>query len=158
MDSEPLGHTWDALTIGIWPKPFHNPAHTMKTEDRAPYAEAWSNRPKGCDDMLLLTEDRFIAETTRLNLFWMVGDGIHTPDDSCTPLCGVARKLVNHWSPWPIESGRYPLDDLLHASLVFGTNAVRGIVWIRSVGERVWPAPPTFFRQFQHEFERKAYG
>lgn len=158
VESEPLGDAWDALTIGIWPKAFHNPVHTMKTQDRTPYAEAWSNRPNGCDDMLLLTEDRFIAESTRLNLFWMVGDVLHTPDDSCTPLSGVARNLVKLWSPWPIESGRYPLDHLLHASIVFGTNAVRGVVWICSVGDRVWPAPNTFFRQFQHEFERKAYG
>jgi branched-subunit amino acid aminotransferase/4-amino-4-deoxychorismate lyase len=158
VESEPLGDTWDGLSIGIWPKPFHNPAHTLKTEDRAPYAEAWSNRPNGCDDMLLLTEDQSIAETTRLNLFWMVGDVLHTPDDTCTPLSGVARNLVRLWSPWPIEFGRYPLDDLLHASFVFGTNAVRGVVWIRSVGERVWSAPTSHFRQFQREFERKAYG
>ncbi len=158
VESEPLGDAWDALKIGIWPKPFHNPAPTMKTEDRSPYAEAWANRPNGCDDMLLLTETHHIAETTRLNLFWMVGDVLHTPDDSCTPLSGVARNLVKCWSPWPIESGRYPLDDLLRASFVFGTNAVRGIVWIRSVGDRVWPTPNTFFRQFQLDFERKAYG
>jgi branched-subunit amino acid aminotransferase/4-amino-4-deoxychorismate lyase len=158
VESEPLGQPWDALTIGIWPKPFHNPAPSTKNEDRSPYSEAWSNRTNGCDDMLLLTDDQSIAETTRLNLFWMVGDVLHTPDDSCTPLSGVARNLVKLWSPWPIEAGRYPLDDLLHASLVFGTNAVRGVVWIRSVGEQVWPAPSEPFRLFQLEFERKAYG
>ncbi len=156
--SEPLGEPWDALRIGIWPEPFFNPSPSTKNSDRSPYEAAWMNRDAGCDDMLLLTEDGSVAETTRLNVFWMKDDTLFTADATCTPLSGVAKVLVSQWSPWPVSEGRYPLAHLQQASFVFGSNAVRGIVWFRQVGDKIWAKKPDLLSKFQDNFETRAYG
>lgn len=157
LDIQPLGDPWNALRIGIWPEPFLNPDPWIKNADRSPYQAAWEQRPDGCDDMLLLTPEGFVSETTRMNVFWLRDDVLHTSDAACTPLSGVARNLVFQWSPWPVSEGRYPLEHLLGASFVFGTNAVRGVVWFRQVGDAVWPDEPELLARFKARFEQNAF-
>jgi branched-subunit amino acid aminotransferase/4-amino-4-deoxychorismate lyase len=157
LDIEPLGDPWNALTIGIWPEPFFNPNPSTKNADRTPYQAAWDQRTEGCDDMLLLTADGFVSETTRMNLFWMRDDALRTADSSCTPLAGIAKCLVKQWSPWPVIEGKYPLEHLVGASFVFGTNAVRGVVWIQQVGQKRWKAEPDLLARFRAQFEQNAY-
>ena len=157
LDIEPLGDPWNALTIGIWPEPFLNPNPSTKNADRTPYQAAWDQRHEGCDDMLLLTAEGFVSETTRMNVFWMRDDALHTADKHCTPLAGIAKCLVKQWSPWPVIEGRYPLDHLLGASFVFGTNAVRGVVWFKQVGKKRWASEPQILARFRAQFEQNAY-
>lgn len=157
LDITPLGDPWNALTIGIWPEPFVNPTPTVKSADRSPYQAAWDHRSPGCDDMLLLTAEGFVSETTRMNVFWMREDTLFTADSTCTPLSGIARCLVKQWSPWPVTEGRYPLEHLHGATFVFGTNAVRGVVWFQQVGDRRWNSEPELLARFRAQFEQNAY-
>lgn len=157
LDIEPLGEPWNALTIGIWPEPFLNPHPATKNADRTPYQAAWENRDQGCDDMLLLTADGFVAETTRMNVFWMRDDTLFTADSSCTPLAGIAKNLVTLWSPWPVTEGRYSLDHLLGSNFVFGTNAVRGVAWFQQIGHKRWESEPELLTRFRSLFEQNAY-
>lgn len=157
VEIEPLGDPWHGLRIGIWPEPFLNPTPSIKNADRTPYQSAWDHLEEGCDDMLLLTEEGFVSETTRMNVFWMREDALHTADSHCTPLNGIARCLVKQWSPWPVLEGRYPLEHLLGASFVFGTNAVRGLVWFKQVGKKRWTSEPELLARFRAQFEQNAY-
>jgi len=157
LEIDPLGDPWHGLRIGIWPEPFLNPTPAIKSADRTPYQSAWDHREEGCDDMLLLTAEGFVSETTRMNVFWMREDALHTADSHCTPLAGIARCLVKQWSPWPVLEGRYPLDHLLGASYVFGTNAVRGVVWFKQVGKKRWTSEPELLARFRAQFEQNAY-
>jgi branched-subunit amino acid aminotransferase/4-amino-4-deoxychorismate lyase len=157
LDIQPLGEPWNALTIGIWPEPFLNPDPWVKNADRSPYQAAWDQRPEGCDDMLLLTAEGYVSETTRMNVFWLRDDVLHTSDEHCTPLAGVARSLVKQWSLWPVAEGRYPLDHLSGAEFVFGTNAVRGVVWFQQVGETRWATEPELMARFRALFEENAF-
>jgi branched-subunit amino acid aminotransferase/4-amino-4-deoxychorismate lyase len=157
VEIDPLGDPWHGLRIGIWPEPFFNPTPAIKSADRTPYQSAWDHREEGCDDMLLLTEEGFVSETTRMNVFWMRDDALHTADSHCTPLAGITRCLVKQWSPWPVLEGRYPLDHLLGASYVFGTNAVRGVVWFKQVGKKRWTTEPELLARFRAQFEQNAY-
>jgi branched-subunit amino acid aminotransferase/4-amino-4-deoxychorismate lyase len=157
VEIEPLGDPWYGLRIGIWPEPFLNPTPSIKSADRSPYQSAWTHREEGCDDMLLLTEEGFVSETTRMNVFWMSEDTLFTADSHCTPLAGIARSLVKQWSPWPVLEGRYPLNHLMDASFVFGTNAVRGVVWFKQVGRKRWTSEPEPLARFHALFEQNAY-
>lgn len=158
MQIEPLGPPWQGLSLDIWPHPFENPAPHIKDACRTQYRAAWEALTPGYDDMLLITGERHIAETTRMNLFWLTGGRLRTPDDRCMPLRGIARELVCRWSPWPVETGFFTLADIGSADVVFGTNAVRGVVWIRRIGNREWTDPSADFMAFRQDFERKAYG
>lgn len=158
LTHEPLGLPWHGLVLDDAIRVYHNPAPEGKWRDRSDYEAAFASRAPGTDDAILTTADGFLSETTRMSLFWMREGILHTPDNTCAPLQGVARARVTDWSPWPVRPGRYRMDDLLAADCVFGSNAVRGVVWVRKIGTRLWEAPDTGFMVFQVEYERRAYG
>jgi hypothetical protein len=56
-----------------------------------------------------------------------------------------------------VLEGRYPLDHLMGASYVFGTNAVRGVVWFKQVGKKRWTSEPELLARFRAQFEQNAY-
>lgn len=155
---EELGEPWHGLVLAIAGEPYVNPSPAVKWKDRVAYDRAFEGRPKGADDVLLFTPDGLVTETSRMSLFWLREGTLHTPGDPCAPLQGVARSLVLDWSPWPVQTGRYPTGEVLAADLVFVSNAVRGIVWVRCLGDRRWEAPSDDFMAFRTDFERRAYG
>lgn len=155
---EELGEPWHGLVLDVAHEPYVNSAPLVKWRDRDAYEAAFASRAGGSHDALLHTPEGHVSETTRMSIFWLKEGTLHTPDDACAPLHGVARSRVMDWSPWPVRAGLFTLEDLEAAECVFGSNAVRGLVWVRRVGGREWVAPSPAFTAFQAEFERKAYG
>jgi branched-subunit amino acid aminotransferase/4-amino-4-deoxychorismate lyase len=155
---EPLGPPWHGLVLDDAVRTYHNPAPEGKWRDRSEYESAFSSRTEGTDDAILTTAAGTVSETTRMSLFWLRDGILHTPDDTCAPLQGVARSRVCQWSPWPVRLGRFTMADLCAADCAFGANAVRGVVWIRRIGAFGWEEPTTDFIAFQLDYERRAYG
>lgn len=158
LTHEPLGPPWHGLVLDDAVRVHHNDAPEGKWRDRTGYEAAFASLAPGTDDAILSSIQGFVSETTRMSLFWLTDGILHTPDDGCAPLRGVARALVMDWSPWPLRAGRYLLTDMLAADAVFATNAVRGVVWIRRIGERAWSEPLPELSAFRDDFERRAYG
>jgi branched-chain amino acid aminotransferase len=98
----------------------------------------------GDDDVLCLTPDRVICETSRSNIFLVKGERLETPAVGGPLLPGIMRGLV-------IERARLlgldvveewlPLDRIETADEAFLTNSVRGIVPLERVMDFGFPAP-----------------
>lgn len=111
----------------------------LKSNNFLPYlmAAGWAKKHE-LDDAILLNSNDRIADSTIANVF-IVKDGlIKTPVLSEGCIAGVMRKhLVNSCRKEgiPVEETMISTEDLLQASEVFLTNAIRGIRWVKQVGE-----------------------
>ena len=85
----------------------------------------------GADDALMLTIDETVSECTVANVFWVKGDTVFTPSESCDLLPGITRgilmDLISESSNLNMESGTFSLEDISSAEAIFCTNSVRGI-------------------------------
>ena len=96
---------------------------------------AWeAARQAGFDDAVWLNPAGWVAEASRANLFWISGDRIRTPDLACGLLNGVVRQWVT--AGFTVQTGQFPLADLLAADAVFLTGSVAGIRPVASLLDR----------------------
>jgi branched-subunit amino acid aminotransferase/4-amino-4-deoxychorismate lyase len=104
-----------------------------------------SARLLGYDEVLGWSENWFVWEGSRTNLFLVSGDALITPSSSGPIVPGIMRGLV-------IEQGHklamvvvtqhdVVREQLMTADEVFLTNSVRGIIPVARIGESSWPAP-----------------
>jgi branched-chain amino acid aminotransferase len=111
----------------------------IKSNSFLPYVQAvnWAKKKQLNDAVVLNAFDR-IADTTIANLF-IVSDGIiKTPALSEGCIAGVMRKhLLKSCRDegLPIEETQITVDDLQNANEVFLTNIIRGVKWVKSVGD-----------------------
>lgn len=77
----------------------------------------------GCLDGLLLNAHGEVCEAGSANLFWRVGEVLHTPALSCGVLAGTTRAALLRLSPYRVEQGSYPLSHLKQADAVVATNS-----------------------------------
>jgi aminodeoxychorismate lyase len=111
----------------------------IKSNSFLPYvvAAAWVKKNQLNDAILLNAFDN-VADTTIANLF-IVSDGIiKTPALSEGCIAGVMRRYLienGRKEGLPIEECRITVDELQNAGEVFITNAIRGIRWVKQVGE-----------------------
>ena len=88
------------------------------------------------DEALLVDAEGRVLEAAGSNVFAHFGaDGLWTPPLSLPILPGLTRAWLLERLPEASE-GTFTVDDLLRADEVFLTNAVRGIVRIRSIDGR----------------------
>jgi len=128
------------LTVAIAATP-HSPYPHKATARDAFEAAQTEARAAGADDALLLTARGLVAEGTVWSVFWWEADRLATPSLALGVLPGVARARIMELAP-TIECERGPVEIAGHS--LFATNAVRGIIPIRSLdGVPVPPDPRT---------------
>jgi branched-subunit amino acid aminotransferase/4-amino-4-deoxychorismate lyase len=109
---------------------------------------------EGADDVLCVTPDGLICETTRCNIF-LVRDGrLITPGTDGPLLPGVMRGVVLEQArivAIPVVEGPVSLDAIDSADEAFLTNSVRGILPVARLLDAELPAPgPLTQRLWDH--------
>lgn len=97
----------------------------------------------GADDALLVTADGDVAEGPTWNFFWRKGQVIRTAALEGGVLEGVTRRIIMHLAReagYQIEEGLWPPADLLEADEAFASMTSVGVVPIRSLDGRAFPA------------------
>ena len=100
---------------------------------------------RGADEALILDTGGAVAETSCQNIFWIKGNRIFTPTAEGPLLPGVTRHLtlqVCRKLGFEINSGRFPLEQLLQSDCAFLTNAVMGMVYVQAVDGTTMPFAP----------------
>jgi branched-subunit amino acid aminotransferase/4-amino-4-deoxychorismate lyase len=96
------------------------------------------------EDLMLLSHDQSIAETTIANIWWDDGDSIWTPPLSSGCVNGVCRKALLSFlnrQGYPVGEKPFLLRDLSKTRLIWLTNALRGIQVISQIvheGQILW--------------------
>ncbi|SCZ77680.1 aminotransferase class IV [Acidaminobacter hydrogenoformans] len=99
---------------------------------------------RGFNDVLFLNEMDFVAETAVANVFWFSGGKLFTPSLDCGILPGVMRQNVLKAAAdagISVSEGRFPLERLLEAELVFVTNSLMRLKVVDRLEQVVWPRP-----------------
>jgi len=112
---------------------------SIKSNNFLPYVMAALLAKKNpLNEAVLLNQRGAVADTTIANLFIVSNGKILTPAIDEAPVAGVMRRyLLNSFRKdgLPIEETVVTLEDLLNASEVFSTNAIRGIQWVKQCGK-----------------------
>lgn len=99
---------------------------------------------RGTDEALSRTRDDLIWEGSRTNLFLVMGDLVTTPRADGPLVPGIMRGVVLERARGmglKVGEGEFALSVLEQAHEAFLTNSVRGIVPIRRIRSRRFPAP-----------------
>lgn len=104
------------------------PSH-LKLSNMLHFREAFRNaRRSGFQDALMLNSEKFVAETSIANIFWITGNTVYTPSAACDILPGIIRNEVINFLrkelKLNVEEGRYRSDDLLQSDAVWITNSL----------------------------------
>lgn len=94
----------------------------------------------GADDALMLTTEGKLSETTIANIFWVNGQTIYTPSESCDLLPGITRntliELVTQIEDFDIKEGEYVLDDIYESEAVWICNSLRHLIAVSKIDKR----------------------
>jgi 4-amino-4-deoxychorismate lyase len=107
----------------------------------------------GDDDVLFLSQDDTILESSVANIFIVRNNKLYTAPTGPNVLDGIMRKKVcevamNYFNEFlEIETS---IDQLLKADAVFGTNSVRGLFLV----DRIDDYEITYKEEFIHKFEK----
>lgn len=101
-------------------------------------AAIWA-QANGYDDALIVNDKGYIIEGTSSNLFVVRGGELHTSAVHQGCVGGVMRMAVINEAIGhgiPCFESQLDVEDLLMADEVFLTNAVRGLMWVRSFRDK----------------------
>lgn len=118
---------------------------------RHAYREA---EQKSADDAVLVTSDGLVAETSIANIFWMKDGEIYTPSEDCDILPGIMRKsLIDIFEEMQLEvkAGRFSMDELLQADLVWITNSAIDFVSVGKIEEIFFETESSFFSDLREK-------
>lgn len=102
------------------------------------------------DDCLILNSNQRICESSIANIFCIQNGRIYTPPLSEGCVAGVSRRLIlekMNDGPYPIEEKQMDIDFVSKSDEIFLTNAIYGIRYVESIGER----------QFASDITRQIY-
>ncbi|SNZ03510.1 4-amino-4-deoxychorismate lyase [Persephonella hydrogeniphila] len=121
-----------SLTVAPFRVHSSNPLLRIKTTNFAEkvIAKRYA-KEKGYDDAVFLNENGEITETTSANIFWIKGKIMYTPSVDCGLLPGITREAVifeARKQGFTVVEGRFYLEDIKDADLIFVTNALNGII------------------------------
>jgi branched-chain amino acid aminotransferase len=140
LDSETGQWNEKGLVIGIYPtaRKAKDCLSNLKTANYLPYvmAERYAVE-NGWDDSLVLNAGDHICDSSRANIFLIKKGVLFTPslDQGC--INGVYRRfLLEAGLDLPIRECAISTEDLLQADEIFLTNALRGIQWVSSFGNK----------------------
>ncbi len=74
-------------------------------------------------DLVMFSSERFIAETSSANIFWVKNNKIYTADKSCSIVEGTVRARLLKISPYKINSVKKGINALKTADEIFLTNS-----------------------------------
>jgi branched-subunit amino acid aminotransferase/4-amino-4-deoxychorismate lyase len=107
----------------------------------------------GDDDLLFVTADNLVCESSVANIFFVKGNKLLTPATGPMVLEGVMRKKVidvaNEFFD-EVRVGELTLEQLKSADAVFGTNSVRGPFLLGRIDDSEF----TYTTEFISTFER----
>ncbi len=98
------------------------------------------------NEAIVLNQHNRICDTTIANIFFIKNNQIYTPSLSEGCVNGVMRSyLIEKFRKEnkDIIEGGYSATDLLDADEVFLTNAVQGVRWVKSLGDRTYGCQQT---------------
>ncbi len=98
----------------------------------------------GCDDVLFVTPDGLICETSRANVFLIEGRRLSTPGLDGPLLPGVMRGLVLERAAalgLDVDDGPLPVARVATADEAFLTSSLRGMLPLARLLDRSLPAP-----------------
>lgn len=93
------------------------------------------------NDCLVQNSESRVCDATIANVFWVKENKIFTPPLSEGCVAGVMRAhLVDKLpaSGYELEEVPASVDELLNADELFLTNAINGVRWVKSFGEKVY--------------------
>jgi branched-subunit amino acid aminotransferase/4-amino-4-deoxychorismate lyase len=105
----------------------------FKTVSYLAHMQAWQTGTT--PEVVLLNERGEVASASRGNIFWRRGDRLFTPAHEAGCRCGVVRAFVCQRQK--VETGHFPLSNLLEADEIFVTNSLKGIFSVDQVEGRV---------------------
>lgn len=134
----------------------------VKSNNYLSYAMAalWAKEQK-LNDAIILNSFGRVADSTIANLF-IVKDGIiKTPALTEGCVAGVMRRYLLGClkkEGIPFEETQISVEDVLQASELFLTNAIRGIVWVRQLRENTYQnkVASLLHKKFIYKFENSA--
>jgi len=113
----------------------------IKHVNRLPYQLGQSELKDNVDEGLMLNSHAEVIEGLRTNVFFRLGQTWHTPELSRQGVAGVMREQISKILPtlgYQLELGRYTLQTLLQADEVLVCNAIRGVVPVAQIDDRVF--------------------
>jgi len=121
-----------SLTVAPFRVHSSNPLLRIKTTNFAEkvLAKRYA-KENGFDDAVFLNENGEVTETTSANIFWVKGSFLYTPSVDCGLLPGITREVVIHEARkegFTVVEGRFYLEELKEADIIFVTNALNGII------------------------------
>lgn len=112
---------------------------------------------KGADDALMQTVNGFVSETTVANVFWMKKEKIYTPSVDCDVLPGITRnavlKYLSNTLNRKVEEGKFPVQSIKNADLVWICNAVKEIAAVHQIDQVAFNTSSDFFVELRSVFE-----
>ena len=130
---EPLALSVSPVRVGSY-----NWDARFKTLSYLSHVQAW--KTAATPEAILLNEHGHVASASRGNIFWRRGEKLFAPAHEAGCRCGVVRTFV--CTQLKVETGHFPLSDLLEAGEIFLTNSMKGIVSVNSVEGRSLKAFP----------------
>jgi branched-chain amino acid aminotransferase len=94
----------------------------------------------GGDEALLVRPDGIVLEAPTSTLFWVTGGRLRTTEPAVGVLDSItAFRLIERLE---VETGEYPLEEVLAASEAFLASTTREVQAVRSVGGQTIPTEP----------------
>jgi branched-subunit amino acid aminotransferase/4-amino-4-deoxychorismate lyase len=97
-------------------------------------------------DVVMLSEKKFVAETSSANIFWVKNSTIYTPDESCGIVLGCVRERLLKMPGIKIKKTKARLAALKNADEIFLTNSAFLVILVdeflgkklaKNVGEKI---------------------
>jgi branched-chain amino acid aminotransferase len=129
----------NGLVIGIYPeaRKTTDAFSRYKTNNFLAYSLAARHaKAMRWNDALLLNERGGLADSCIANLFIVKNEKLITPPLSEGPVEGIMRRQIMRHFP-VVEASLRP-EDLETADEIFLSNAIRGIRWVRQLGDRLY--------------------
>jgi branched-chain amino acid aminotransferase len=105
----------------------------------SPMFAKWAARRRGYDEVLLIDEEGFVAETPTANLFWVDDDGmLHTPPERLV-LLGVTRLSILELAKYDgVPCAETPVrpEELMRAPEAFLTGTTAGVWPVASIDDQ----------------------
>jgi branched-subunit amino acid aminotransferase/4-amino-4-deoxychorismate lyase len=101
-------------------------------------AEAEAKR-RGADEAIFVDTNGVVLEGTVTNVWWRLGETLHTPALDLGILAGVTRSALAELAPssgYRVEEGTYAVQELLEADEVFTSSSVREVMPIAEIDGR----------------------
>lgn len=136
------GWNENGLVVDIYPgiKKSCDALSNLKSASHLPYVMAarYAKENKLNDCLLMNTHER-ICDSSIANIFWIKENDIFTPPLSEGCIAGVVRRFLIEKLPalgYHIQETTCTIKNLEEADEIFLTNAIRGIKWVASFGNR----------------------